>query len=174
MRIDLKEVLKDREPEHVITCVLDFQEVQMNNVSYPIAEKKPFELRLRNGDRKLLLTAETEIVIQMNCDRCMDDVMYTMPISVEQELPMQDGIPVFEDPEDAVSFVEEHFLDVDCMILDEIYLLWPQKVLCKEDCKGLCPVCGQNLNVRDCGCDRVVLDPRMARFQDVFNQMKEV
>ena len=51
---------------------------------------------------------------------------------------------------------------------------WPAKVLCGEDCKGICPVCGANRNEKDCGCDTVVLDPRMQKFQDVFKDFKEV
>ena len=45
---------------------------------------------------------------------------------------------------------------------------------CKEDCKGLCPVCGTNLNEKECGCDRTVADPRMAAIQDIFKNFKEV
>jgi uncharacterized protein len=65
-------------------------------------------------------------------------------------------------------------LDVDCLVVNEILVNWPTKVLCKEDCKGICPVCGKNRNLYDCGCDTVVLDPRMQQFQDVFKDFKEV
>ena len=40
--------------------------------------------------------------------------------------------------------------------------------------RGICPVCGTNRNEKDCGCDTVVLDPRMQQFQDVFKDFKEV
>ena len=73
-----------------------------------------------------------------------------------------------------LCLLEEHELDVDRLIYDEILVNWPTKVLCKDDCKGICPVCGQNLNQQDCGCDRQVIDPRMAKFQDIFNEFKEV
>ncbi|MBQ1604529.1 MAG: DUF177 domain-containing protein, partial [Lachnospiraceae bacterium] len=77
-----------------------------------------------------------------------------------------------EDGDD--DFVNENQLDVDRLIFDEILVNWPAKVLCKDDCKGICLVCGQNLNIQDCGCNRQVIDPRMAAFQDVFDQFKEV
>ncbi|MDD6168654.1 MAG: DUF177 domain-containing protein, partial [Lachnospiraceae bacterium] len=51
---------------------------------------------------------------------------------------------------------------------------WPAKVLCKPDCKGICPKCGTNLNLETCDCEQGELDPRMAAFQDVFNKFKEV
>ena len=42
-------------------------------------------------------------------------------------------------------------LDVEAFVYDEILVNWPAKILCKEDCKGICPVCGQNRNLKECG-----------------------
>ena len=63
---------------------------------------------------------------------------------------------------------------MDELILEEVIPLLPTKVLCDEDCRGLCPVCGTNLNKEECGCDRTVKDPRMAAIQDIFKNFKEV
>ena len=65
-------------------------------------------------------------------------------------------------------------LDVDTLINNEILINMPVKVLCKEECKGICPVCGGNLNEKECGCDTFVPDPRMAAIKDIFNANKEV
>ena len=83
---------------------------------------------------------------------------------------------IVPDADEEYSFFSEDYreLNLDRMVHDEILVNWPDKVLCRENCKGICPVCGQNLNDKDCGCDRVVLDPRMAKFQDIFNEFKEV
>lgn len=94
-----------------------------------------------------------------------------LPLIARLYLQM-DHVQFAEDEEN--TFLEEHELDVDRLIYDEILVNWPTKVLCKDDCKGICPVCGQNLNQQDCGCDRQVIDPRMAKFQDIFNEFKEV
>ena len=88
--------------------------------------------------------------------------------------------PEEEDEEDESSFdpdcfLEGYHLDVDKLLFGEALLNWPSRVLCREDCKGLCPVCGHNLNEGDCGCDRSQLDPRMANVLDVFRSVdKEV
>ena len=65
-------------------------------------------------------------------------------------------------------------LDIDKLIYGEILVNWPMKVLCNDDCRGICKVCGMNLNKGDCDCQRTELDPRMAAIQDVFNKFKEV
>ena len=76
--------------------------------------------------------------------------------------------------DEADSYMEDGELDVDRLIYNEILVNWPAKVLCKPDCKGICPKCGTNLNLETCDCEPGELDPRMAAFQDVFNKFKEV
>ena len=65
-------------------------------------------------------------------------------------------------------------MDTDRLVYDEILIGFPMKVLCREDCRGICAVCGANLNEGECGCDRTVPDPRMAVIRDIFNNFKEV
>ena len=71
-------------------------------------------------------------------------------------------------------YLQGYNLDVDKLLFGEALLNWPSRVLCKEDCKGLCPVCGQNLNHGDCGCERKALDPQMSKVLDIFSKFKEV
>ena len=75
---------------------------------------------------------------------------------------------------DESVFLHGYNLNVDELVCGEALLVWPMKVLCREDCKGLCPVCGQNLNLKTCDCDRTDLDPRMAKIRDIFKNFKEV
>ena len=60
------------------------------------------------------------------------------------------------------------------LVYSEILVNWPLRVLCKEDCKGICSICGKNLNHGTCDCDHTDLDPRMAQIRDIFNKFKEV
>jgi uncharacterized protein len=64
--------------------------------------------------------------------------------------------------------------DVDKLVYSEVLIDVPLRVLCSEDCRGLCYKCGANLNRGECGCDRVQLDPRMSVIQDIFKNFKEV
>ena len=63
---------------------------------------------------------------------------------------------------------------IPCDICLEILIGWPTKVLCSEDCKGICNVCGQNLNMGTCNCEDTALDPRMSVVRDLFKNFKEV
>ena len=70
--------------------------------------------------------------------------------------------------------MEGSCLDTEAFVHNEILVSWPGKILCREDCRGICPVCGRDLNKGDCGCDTFVPDPRMAVIQDIFHADKEV
>ena len=75
---------------------------------------------------------------------------------------------------DEANYIDGYTLDVDQMVCNEILIGWPTKILCGEDCKGICSVCGQNLNEGTCDCEDTGLDPRMSVIRDVFKNFKEV
>lgn len=141
--------------------------------TFAIKAKNPVELKLSNiGQSKALVEGNANLTFALSCDRCLRDVDYTFDLSFEVEVVSPDYTGA--DTEDDSDFMEGYHLNVDELVNDEILLNWPSKILCKEDCKGICKVCGKNLNDGDCGCDDFVPDPRMAAFKDIFNSYKEV
>ena len=78
--------------------------------------------------------------------------------------------------EDEEEFIVcgDYTLDLDELVAMDILLELPTRILCREDCKGLCNVCGQNLNTGSCNCEDTGLDPRMSVVRDLFKNFKEV
>jgi uncharacterized protein len=101
------------------------------------------------------------------CDRCADEFerKYSFSINkiVVQKLENED-----DDYEDFIV-VENDVLDLDDYVYQEIQLFLPQKMLCSEDCKGLCAKCGKNLNKEECSCEKEV-DPRMAALLQLLEE----
>jgi uncharacterized protein len=58
-------------------------------------------------------------------------------------------------------------IDLDPILREQVLLALPISVVCRDDCKGLCSVCGQNLNEKECGCERKVMDPRLAALKNI-------
>ena len=79
-----------------------------------------------------------------------------------------------EEAKEEKDYIDGYNLDVDKLVFGEILISMPGKTLCKEDCKGICLICGANLNKGECGCDRDILDPRMSVFKDILKNFKEV
>ncbi|MDF2674142.1 MAG: hypothetical protein K0R09_2410, partial [Clostridiales bacterium] len=63
---------------------------------------------------------------------------------------------------------EENSIDLKDMVMDNIILSMPIKFLCSPECRGLCPVCGKNLNKYQCNCNKNNVDPRLAVLKDLF------
>lgn len=142
--------------------------------TFSIKEKSPVTLKLSNiGQSKALVEGSMQLTLGMQCDRCLRDVDYTFELSFSRKAVTPDYADHDEDMDD-MDFMEGYHLNVDELIDNEILLNWPMKVLCSESCKGICKVCGKNLNDGDCGCDDFVPDPRMAAIKDIFNAYKEV
>lgn len=155
-------------------AVIDMTTFDSRGISYDITDKSPVHLTLTNlGSRKLRLEAQFMVELAVPCDRCLTDVKHRYEIQVDKRLDAGES----EDEEnlDDVNYMKEYNLDIDMLVYEEVSVRLPMKNLCKEDCKGICPVCGTNLNHKECGCDRKVADPRMADVLDIFNNyFKEV
>ncbi|MBE5869750.1 MAG: DUF177 domain-containing protein [Lachnospiraceae bacterium] len=136
--------------------------------TYEITCKEPVVFRLANtGKGKAVISGHMDLTLSMVCDRCLKPV--PVPLSFDFEEHISEDM--LNDPDDADEFfyMEGYKLDTEKLLGNEILINWPPKVLCKEDCKGICKKCGKDLNLGDCGCDDFVPDPRMAVIKDIFN-----
>ncbi|MCR5665312.1 MAG: DUF177 domain-containing protein [Eubacterium sp.] len=175
MVIELKELLTTADKEQSFEAKLEQTSVIVNGDEYPIVKQSPFTLSMKNvSNRELSISADLEIVVSIPCDRCLEAVERTLSLQIEEKLKLDGAGEIVSGKEETADYMIGSGLDVDKLIYGEILVNWPAKVLCKEDCRGICSKCGTNLNVRTCDCDQTELDPRMAVIQDIFNQFKEV
>lgn len=145
----------------------------LTGVSYKVISISNIKLRFENVEfDKVNAYADFDITLDIPCDRCLESVITKIDVSTEVELNGSNKTEMSE--EDELSFLQGNEFIVDEFVNLCVLMNMPSKVLCREDCKGLCPVCGNNLNDHDCGCDSFVPDPRMARIADIFNANKEV
>ena len=125
-------------------------------------------------ERELLITGKGKIVLEIPCDRCLEPVRTELflDFTKDVDLDVADGEQTEE--LDETNYIDGYALDVEQLLYNEILIGWPTKILCSEDCKGICNVCGQNLNQGTCDCEDTSLDPRMSVIRDVFKNFKEV
>ena len=144
-------------------------------VTYPILEKEAVELEIENlGGRKLKIGVKTKVVLSAPCDNCLAEQRVEIPVSSEVEVDFNQNEEDRVNDLNETAYIDGYDLDVDRLVYEEILLGFPMKVLCQEDCKGICKVCGANLNQGECGCVRTEPDPRMSVIRDIFNNVKEV
>ncbi len=174
MKVELTEFLEKEDVTVEKEVALDIEGVTINGVDYERKDKNSITLTFFNAEGKnLYISGSTELEFGAQCDRCLEDVLVKIPVEVSADIGIADDVFSMENDE-GLDYIEDGFLDTDGMIMAEVHLGWPSKILCKDDCLGLCPVCGKNRNLVTCDCDTEVRDPRMMQFLDVFNQSKEV
>jgi len=114
-------------------------------------------------------------VATLRCSRCLEpyglplDTRFDLLYTAEPERDARGG----ESRIDKDSFTEVHYdgarIDLDSLLAEQIYLALPLKPLCRDDCRGLCPRCGANLNAGACGCpEERVPDPRLAALKKLI------
>ena len=118
-------------------------------------------------DELLNVNISVSAVVEAECARCLRPVSLEISGELMYLYYSHDaGVP--EDDEYMPVEVDYlgRVLDVMPQIEESIYTLIPTKVLCREDCKGLCPVCGKNLNEGACTCDNDNTDPRLEALRN--------
>lgn len=174
MLIDISDVISSENKERTLEVPIGLTSFDSKLGSFPLIRKSPLKLAVVNQEnRRLLLCGEVVVCAQIPCSRCLKEVEYELRIPIRKELEIEASEVRGEEPEDT-GYLEGQSLDTDRLVYREILMNWPGKVLCREDCRGICRVCGADLNEGECGCQRKEPDPRMASIQDIFNQFKEV
>lgn len=175
MLINLSEIMSVKDKVQHVVVPIDMECFKLDGTEYNFVKKKPMELTITcTGDRRVSLEGSTEVSLMLPCSRCLEDVETTFQIGISKELDFRETSQDRIDDLDEINYVQGYDLDVDRLVYNEILLDFPMKVLCSDDCKGICNVCGTNLNKGTCQCDRTVVDPRMSVFQDIFEKFKEV
>ena len=123
------------------------------------------ECRLLRTQRSILVKCDLTTEIDLTCSRCLGEFCHPIEINFEEEfLPtvnVLSGAPL-PPPEESSAFTidERHTLDLTEAVRQYSLMAIPMKALCAEDCAGLCPRCGQNLNKGKCDCPAPDIDPR--------------
>lgn len=122
----------------------------------PIAEPVRVSGCVENKAGIVNLTAKVDLVYEAPCDRCARDVKRDFSFPVEHTL----AVALESGDSDDFLEVPNMRLNLDELVEEDVNLAIPTKYLCNDDCKGLCPICGKNLNETQCEC-KAPVDPRM-------------
>ena len=115
------------------------------------------EVSLVRTDRGILARAALNTEVEVTCSRCLSLFSCRLTLNIEEEyFPIIDavsGTPLSLPEEPGCFTIDEHHMfDLTEAIRQYVLLAIPMKPLCREDCAGLCPACGRNLNQGPCGC----------------------
>jgi uncharacterized protein len=116
------------------------------------------------------LVGNVKTTLEMPCGRCLEP--FTFPVDADFDLRYQphalntgEGEREIEEDDLTTAFYENEEIALGHLMREQFYLSLPMKPLCRADCKGLCVVCGTNLNRGTCDCKPGWEDPRFAALK---------
>ena len=115
--------------------------------------------------------------VELRCARCVEpvteqisgdfDLLYRPLATVQREEEV-----AINEAESEIGYYQGEGIQLEDVLKEQIFLAMPMQILCQEDCKGLCPQCGQNKNLGECGCSKQS-DPRWAALADIKDKLKQ-
>ena len=114
--------------------------------------------------------ADAEVSYRTTCARCNKPMIETLAFSFTEHFVRS----VFKTEDDELYPYEGEKLDLSDAFFDNLFLEMPMTSVCSESCKGLCPVCGADLNLGQCDCQKNKIDARFSALESLLNDHKEV
>ena len=165
MRIDVERLTEAGKPfEHTYAP----GELSLGDDSLRLASAVEVAGEVSRKGEQVRLGGKASTVVEAPCDRCLRPV--ALPVEILFDLryvPAERGGA----DEEAAELTEEDLnfsvyegdaIDVDELVREQVLLALPTRLLCSDECKGLCPVCGADLNKETCACEQKEVDPRWA------------
>lgn len=121
-----------------------------------------------NTGRCYRFTGQIECTKSFVCDRCLEPSLQQQEHSFNEEFQRGKELAVNGEKAKIVNYFDGDVIDLAPVIRDVLLSDQPLNNICNADCRGLCLKCGANLNHGDCGCDRTVIDPRLAALQQLL------
>jgi uncharacterized protein len=132
----------------------------------------------KNNIQDIRLVGKLSTKVELKCARCIEPVV--QDLSSEFDLLYRPASTITREEEVAINeadteigYYQGEGILLEDALKEQILLTVPIRVLCNEDCLGLCPQCGHNRNISPCGCAEKVSDPRWAALAEIKEKLKQ-
>lgn len=168
MKIKLTDALNEPGGKVSVSGDINTDNFIYHGDEYEFACAPHFNGTLTNNSQELVLAGTVKAEFYAKCARCLEKTRQTLDYGVEEVFVRESG----NDDSDAVIFSGDE-IEPDEVIMSGFFVNAPSRYLCSEDCKGLCPECGANLNKGECGCNREYTDPRWDALRKIMDSNKD-
>lgn len=144
---------------------IDYGELSFGNQNIRFASPMHIEGYVKSVDGMLQLSLDCSADYVSQCSRCLAPVDEQIDFSVKEFFSKTE----LDNENDDVIILNSNEIDLKEIAEQGFCCALPITCLCSEDCKGLCPVCGCNLNTEECCCETEDIDPRLAALKDFLN-----
>jgi uncharacterized protein len=170
MKLDLRQIRGETE-----RLVRRFEPAafELRDEEFQLVAPVDLEVDIRKDANKVRLVGRVKTTLECACSRCLEP--YTVPVDAPFDLMFLpaaenagDGEREINEDDVGVSYYRDDVIDLLEVMREQFFLALPMKPLCREDCLGLCPVCGKNRNRESCDCQPAWEDPRLAPLKKLL------
>ncbi|WP_129409883.1 YceD family protein [Marinitoga lauensis] len=157
---------------------LEWQEIDTPEGIFNIVSPVDIEFEIEKNSEGFILRGKVETIVELVCSRCLKKYNEKIKGEIEAYYINKRFFDLYTKSEkleslDNIIFFSENKVDITDRIIESILMEIPDKPLCKKDCKGLCPICGIDLNENpDHKHEEEYIDPRFEKLLDIFNDEK--
>lgn len=167
MKIDLSRLIDRTVSKIDFEHSFDLSKIQSASGEIVLAKPVIVKGSVYKTNDDLYLSANISYEYYENCARCLKEFINRVDTVLSGRL-METSQSLGTDDE-FVFYYENDQLEIKEQVIASIILSLPMKSLCNDNCRGLCLVCGKDLNIEECSCDIQEIDPRLAKLKDLFD-----
>ena len=174
IRIDLTGRVDDPGDSYAVSGTIDAAGYTVGEKEFTLEHGATYDVVFTNAGDGILVTGIVRAAVSGECDRCLDPAHFEVAGEIEEYY-------LFEEPDDPDAYEdgfelvgEDRIIHLSAPLSDAIVMDTPFVVLCKPDCKGLCPTCGANLNHETCDCADRAEETWAASDENPFAALKNL
>ena len=166
--------------EHIAPGIIDFGPDFQQSGELSSAGRAEI-VQEHHGKRELIndirVTGDLRVRLDLACARCLEPISEDIARQFDLLYRPQGSDAGREEmsvtaAEAEVSYYQGEGVLLEDVLREQVLLAVPLKAICREDCKGLCPHCGRNLNLEQCNCAEPLEDPRWSALKDIREKLK--
>lgn len=171
--IDMLPLLSGKCDRISVACSITPDPVLELGIKFPEAFLVSGLITNKSGYMHLELSADVKF--DAVCARCLAPLERSQRISLKKTVADSNIVEDRSSDEviDDYLLIVDGKLDIETPFVEQIMLELPYRILCKDDCAGLCPKCGHDLNYGSCGCEKTEIDPRLAVLAKLLQNSDE-
>ena len=170
MKIELKRTSEDFSQKLNLEERPEVLKLKAEDVTF----EKPLkvELSVTKSQDQLICRGKVRTSAKMECSRCLAEYEESISSDLDFVIDLAGNLDGMKSEEEGYFFAEPSsaFFEIDDLVREAIILSLPLKPLCSEDCKGLCPICGTDLNKSQCSCVKEKTDPRWDQLKGLLKK----
>ena len=166
MIIDLSSIIKDYGGTMPLNIKVCLENTDFLGEEFKFPQGLDVNGKITNNTKSLQLEASVTGNIKVLCARCRKEILESISFDISEVLVREEEAENQID-EDVIVY-QGHTVDVEDIVMNNFFMNVSGKFLCSDDCKGLCPKCGQDLNEKLCNCKDDEIDPRWQGLAEIM------